>query len=127
MTEDALMIKIQQDSALPEFALQETVKALVLLRVLGPEQISLIQIRRRQGKLFQQQVDDLVAGAQADGAAGPAQAEQQIEQVRAENLATLQGEFEFMHALQSDVAQRQPYFNRCAILHWRWRASCRWS
>ena len=40
-----------------------------------------------------------------------AQAEQQIEQVRAENLATLQGDFtEFMHALQSDVAQRQPLF-----------------
>ena len=31
--------------------------------------------------------------------------------MRAENLATLQGEFaEFMHALQSDVAQRQPLF-----------------
>ena len=122
MTEDAWSNdpRFSKDSALPEFAgLRETVeKAAGFVAGIEPtlEQLSAGADASGPGgaeaSYSQQQVDDLVAAARADGAAeAQAQAEQQIEQERAESLATLQGEFaEFMHALQSDVAQRQPLF-----------------
>jgi len=122
MTEDvwANDPRFSKSAAVPEFSgLRETVeKAAGFVAGIEPtpEQISSGAATPSPGSAeasySQQQVDDLVAAARADGAAeAQAQAEQQIEQVRAENLATLQGEFaEFMHALQSDVAQRQPLF-----------------
>ena len=122
MTEDVWSNdpRFSKSAAVPEFAgLRETVeKAAGFVAGIEPtpEQISTGAGASGPGSAeasySQQQVDDLVAAARADGAAeAQAQAEQQIEQVRAENLATLQGEFaEFMHALQSDVAQRQPLF-----------------
>ena len=122
MTEDVWSNdpRFSKSAAVPEFAgLRETVeKAAGFVAGIEstPEQISTGADASGPGSAepsySQQQVDDLVAAARADGAAeAQAQAEQQIEQVRAENLATLQGEFaEFMHALQSDVAQRQPLF-----------------
>ena len=60
----------------------------------------------------QQQVDDLVASARAEGVVeGQAQAEQQFAQTHAERLDAVQSEFaDFMESLQSDVAQRQPLF-----------------
>ena len=60
----------------------------------------------------QQQVDDLVAGARAEGVVeGQAQAEQQFAQTHAERLDAVQSEFaDFMASLQSDFAQRQPLF-----------------
>ena len=60
----------------------------------------------------QQQVDDLVASARAEGVVeGQAQAEQQFAQTHAERLDAVQSEFaDFMASLQSDVAQRQPLF-----------------
>ena len=122
MTEDVWSNdpRFSKSAAVPEFSgLRETVEKSAGF-VAGieptPEQISTGADASGPGSAeasySQQQVDDLVAAARADGAAeAQAQAEQQIEQVRAENLATLQGEFaEFMHALQSDVAQRQPLF-----------------
>ena len=117
MTEDVWSNdpRFSKSAAVPEFAgLRETVeKAAGFVAGIEPtpEQISAGADASGPGSAeasySQQQVDDLVAAARADGAAeAQAQAEQQIEQVRAENLATLQGEFaEFMHALQSDVAQ----------------------
>ena len=122
MTEDvwANDPRFSKSAAVPEFSgLRETIeKAAGFVAGIEPtpEQISSGAATPSPGSTeasySQQQVDDLVAAARADGAAeAQAQAEQQIEQVRAENLATLQGEFaEFMHALQSDVAQRQPLF-----------------
>ncbi len=122
MTEDVWSNdpRFSKSAAVPEFAgLRETVeKAAGFVAGIEPtpEQISTDAdasgLGSAEASYSQQQVDDLVAAARADGAAeAQAQAEQQIEQVRAENLATLQGEFaEFMHALQSDVAQRQPLF-----------------
>ena len=118
MTEDVWSNdpRFSKSAAVPEFAgLRETVeKAAGFVAGIepAPEQISSSTDTpgSAEASYSQQQVDDLVAAARAEGAAeAQAQAEQQIEQVRAENLATLQGEFtEFMHALQSDVAQRQP-------------------
>lgn len=120
MTEDAWSNdpRFSKSAAVPEFAgLRETVeKAAGFVAGIEstPEQISAGADVSGPGSAVasysQQQVDDLVAAARAEGAAeAQAQADQQIEQVRGENLATLQGEFaEFMHALQSDVAQRQP-------------------
>ena len=60
----------------------------------------------------QQQVDDLVASARAEGVVeGQAQAEQQFAQTHAERLDAVQSEFaDFMASLQSDFAQRQPLF-----------------
>ena len=60
----------------------------------------------------QQQVDDLVASARAEGVVeGQAQAEQQFAQIHAERLDAVQSEFaDFMASLQSDFAQRQPLF-----------------
>jgi flagellar biosynthesis/type III secretory pathway protein FliH len=60
----------------------------------------------------QQQVDDLVASARAEGVAeGQAQAEQQFAQTNAERLDAVQSEFaDFMASLQSDFTQRQPLF-----------------
>ena len=122
MTEDvwANDPRFSKSAAVPEFAgLRETVeKAAGFVAGIEStqEQISSGAATPSPGSAeasySQQQVDDLVAAARAEGAAeAQAQAEQQIEQVRAENLATLQGEFaEFMAALQSDVAQRQPLF-----------------
>ena len=122
MTEDVWSNdpRFSKSAAVPEFAgLRETVeKAAGFVAGIEPtpEQISTDAdasgLGSAEASYSQQQVDDLVAAARADGAAeAQSQAEQQIEQVRAENLATLQGEFaEFMHALQSDVAQRQPLF-----------------
>ena len=122
MTEDVWSNdpRFSKSAAVPEFSgLRETVeKAAGFVAGIEPtpEQLSSGAATPSPGSAeasySQQQVDDLVAAARADGAAeAQAQAEQQIEQVRAENLATLQGEFaEFMHALQSDVAQRQPLY-----------------
>ena len=122
MTEDVWSNdpRFSKSAAVPEFAgLRETVeKAAGFVAGIEPtpEQISAGADASGPGSAAasysQQQVDDLVAAARAEGAAeAQAQAEQKIEQVRGENLATLQGEFaEFMHALQSDVAQRQPLF-----------------
>ena len=120
MTEDVWSNdpRFSKSAAVPEFAgLRETVeKAAGFVAGIEPtpEQISAgadaFGPGSAEASYSQQQVDELVAAARAEGAAeAQAQAEQQIEQVRGENLATLQGEFaEFMHALQSDVAQRQP-------------------
>ena len=118
MTEDAWSNdpRFSKNSAVQEFAgLRETVeKAAGFVAGIEPtpEQISSSTDTpgSAEASYSQQQVDDLVAAARAEGAAeAQTQADQQIEQVRAENLATLQGEFtQFMHALQSDVAQRQP-------------------
>jgi flagellar biosynthesis/type III secretory pathway protein FliH len=118
MTEDAWSNdpRFSKNSAVQEFAgLRETVeKAAGFVAGIEPtpEQISSSTDTpgSAEASYSQQQVDDLVAAARAEGAAeAQAQADQQIEQVRAENLATLQGEFtQFMHALQSHVAQRQP-------------------
>ena len=60
----------------------------------------------------QQQVDDLVASARAEGVVeGQTQAEQQFAQTHAERLDAVQSEFaDFMASLQSDFAQRQPLF-----------------
>ena len=120
MTEDAWSNdpRFSKSAAVPEFAgLRETVeKAAGFVAGIEPtpEQISSNTDTpgSDEASYSQQQVDELVAAARAGGAAeAQAQADQQIEQVRAENLVTLQGEFsEFMHALQSDVAQRQPLF-----------------
>jgi flagellar biosynthesis/type III secretory pathway protein FliH len=120
MTEDAWSNdpRFNKNSAVPEFAgLRETLeKAAGFVAGIEPtpEQISssIDTPGSAEASYSQQQVDDLVAAARAEGAAeAQAQADQQIGLVRAENLATLQGEFtEFMHALQSDVAQRQPLF-----------------
>ena len=120
MTEDAWSNdpRFSKNSAVQEFAgLRETVEkaaGFVAGMEPTPEQISSSTDTpsSAEASYSQQQVDDLVAAARAEGAAdAQAQAEQQIEQVRGESLATLQGEFtEFMHALQSDVAQRQPLF-----------------
>ena len=118
MTEDAWSNdpRFSKNSVVQEFAgLRETVeKAAGFVAGIEPtpEQISSNTDTpgSTEASYSQQQVDDLVAAARAQGAAeAQAQVDQQIEQVRAENLATLQGEFtEFMHALQSDVAKRQP-------------------
>ena len=122
MTEDAWSNdpRFSKSTTVPEFAgLRETLeKAAGFVAGIEstPEQVSSGADTSSHGSAeasySQQQVNDLVAAARADGAAeAQAQAEQQIEQVRGENLATLQGDFaEFMHALQSDVAQRQPLF-----------------
>ena len=120
MTEDAWSNdpRFSKNSAVQEFAgLRETVeKAAGFVAGIEPtpEQISSSTDSpgSSEASYSQQQVDDLVAAARAEGAAEvQAQADQQIGQIRAENLATLQGEFtEFLHALQSDVAQRQPLF-----------------
>jgi flagellar biosynthesis/type III secretory pathway protein FliH len=120
MTEDAWSNdpRFSKNSAVQEFAgLRETVeKAAGFVAGIEPtpEQISSSTDTpgSAEASYSQRQVDDLVAAARAEGAAeAQAQADQQIGLVRAENLATLQGEFtEFMHALQSDVAQRQPLF-----------------
>ena len=120
MTEDAWSNdpRFSKNSAVQEFSgLRETVEkaaGFVAGMEPTPEQISSSTDTpgSAEASYSQQQVDDLVAAARAEGAAeAQAQADQQIGQVRAENLATLQGEFtEFMHALQSDVAQRQPLF-----------------
>jgi flagellar biosynthesis/type III secretory pathway protein FliH len=122
MTEDAWANdpRFSKSTAVPEFAgLRETVEksaGFVAGIESTPEQVSSGADTPSHGSgeasYSQQQVDDLVAAARAEGAAeAQAQADQQIEQVRAENLATLQGEFtEFMHALRSDVGQRQPLF-----------------
>jgi len=122
MTEDAWANdpRFSKSTAVPEFAgLRETIEKSAGF-VAGieptPEQISSGADAPSHGSgeasYSQQQVNDLVAAARAEGAAeAQAQADQQIERVRAENLTTLQSEFaEFMHALQSDVAQRQPLF-----------------
>ena len=120
MTEDVWSNdpRFSKSTTVPDFAgLRETVeKAAGFVAGIEstPEQISagadVSGPGSAEASYSQQQVDDLVAAARAEGAAeAQAQADQQIEQVRGENLATLQGEFaEFMHALQSDVAQRQP-------------------
>ena len=118
MTEDAWSNdpRFSKNSAVQEFAgLRETVEkaaGFVAGMEPTPEQISSSTDTpgSAEASYSQQQVDDLVAAARAEGTAeAQAQADQQIEQVRAENLATLQCEFtQFMHALQSDVAQRQP-------------------
>ena len=122
MTEDVWSNdpRFSKSAAVPEFAgLRETVeKAAGFVAGIEPtpEQISAgadaFGPGSAEASYSQPQVDDLLAAARADGAAAAqAQADQQIEKVRAENLATLQSEFaEFMHALQSDVAQRQPLF-----------------
>jgi flagellar biosynthesis/type III secretory pathway protein FliH len=122
MTEDAWANdpRFSKSTAVPEFAgLRETVEksaGFVAGIESTPEQVSSGADTPSHGSgeasYSQQQVNDLVAAARAEGAAeAQAQADQQIERVRAENLATLQGEFtEFMHALRSDVGQRQPLF-----------------
>ena len=122
MTEDAWANdpRFRKSTAVPEFAgLRETVEksaGFVAGIESTPEQVSSGADTPSDGSgeasYSQQQVNDLVAAARAEGAAeAQAQADQQIERVRAENLATLQGEFtEFMHALRSDVGQRQPLF-----------------
>jgi flagellar biosynthesis/type III secretory pathway protein FliH len=122
MTEDAWANdpRFRKSTAVPEFAgLRETVEksaGFVAGIESTPEQVSSGADTPSHGSVqasySQQQVNDLLAAARAEGAAeAQAQADQQIEQVRAENLATLQGEFtEFMHALRSDVGQRQPLF-----------------
>lgn len=120
MTEDAWSNdpRFRKNSALQEFTgLRETVeKAAGFVAGIEPTPEQTSSSTDTPGSAepsySQQQVDDLLAAARAEGASeAEAQADQQIEQVRAENLATLQGEFtEFMHALQSDVAQRQPLF-----------------
>ena len=108
MTEDAWSNdpRFSKNSAVQEFAgLRETVeKAAGFVAGIEPtpEQISSSTDTpgSAEASYSQQQVDDLVAAARAEGAAeAQAQADQQIGQVRAENLATLQGEFrEFLHA-----------------------------
>lgn len=122
MTEDAWFNdpRFSKSTTVPEFAgLRETVgKAAGFVAGIEPtpEQISAgadaPSHSSGEASYSQQQVNDLVAAARAEAVAeAQAQAEEQIEQVRTENLATLQSEFaEFMHALQSDVAQRQPLF-----------------
>lgn len=58
----------------------------------------------------QQQVDELVAAARAEGlAAGETQADQQFEQMQAQHKAHVDAEFTaFMTALKSDLATSQP-------------------
>ena len=100
MTEDAWSNdpRFSKSTTVPDFAgLRETVeKAAGFVAGIEstPEQITAGADASGPGSAeasySQQQVDDLVAAARAEGAAeAQAQAEQQIEQVRAENLACL--------------------------------------
>ena len=120
MTEDAWSNdpRFNKNSAVPEFAgLRETLeKAAGFVAGIEPtpEQISssIDTPGSAEASYSQQQVDDLVASARAEGVVeGQAQAEQQFAQTHAECLDAVQSEFaDFMASLQSDFAQRQPLF-----------------